>query len=107
MMKYKKELFCCVFFALLLTACGKDSSNLDVSDIPVEVNMRRFERELFALDTNNMVTGLKQLKAKYPAFSRVFLYDILKAGAEEMGEAAYVKVLSRIRRCGVCTIRAK
>lgn len=90
-MKFKKEIFCGLFFALLLAACGKDSSIPDVSDIPVEVKIHRFERALFALDTNNMATGLEQLKAKYPAFSRVFLYDILKADAEEMGEAAYVK----------------
>ncbi len=64
---------------MLFQACqsgkGKDIPN--VSDIPVTVEFRRFDQDLFSLDTNNFAAGLAQLEAKCPEFSQVFFGQVL------------------------------
>ena len=37
----------------------------DVSDIAVDVDIRRFEQALFSLDTNNMAAELKNLEEQF------------------------------------------
>ncbi len=81
---------------LILTACQPDATEQipDVSDIQVDLRINRFERDLFALDTQNIEAGLQQLKAKYPVFSQVYLGQILGASDPRIapqGEAAYVR----------------
>ena len=49
----------------------------DVSDIKIELSTRRFEKDLFSLDTNNLAPQLDQLIAKYPSFGENFLSTIL------------------------------
>lgn len=64
--------------ALLYAACGDESGQRgpDVSDIAVNVAMQRFERDLFALDTNNLQPGLSALAVQYPDFLPFFLTEI-------------------------------
>src|SRR5438128_726092 len=49
----------------------------DVSGIKVDLEMQRFDRDFFALDTNHVDQSLQQLQEKYPGFLRDFLYNIL------------------------------
>lgn len=76
-----------ILTTFLFTACTTDETVVtpDVSDIPMEVNIKRFEQELFSLDTNNLELGMAgqvaALQKKYPAFYEVFTKKIL---TEEM-----------------------
>ena len=67
----------------------------DVSKIPpVKLKIRRFEQDLFQMDTNQLATALPQLKAKYGEFANIFFDQILGASSKEIapqGEEAYVK----------------
>ena len=49
-------------FILLLTislfSCKKKKGIPNVSDIKVEIQLKRFDRDFFALDTNNVWPGL-------------------------------------------------
>ena len=72
------------FFLLLGTLicihaceCSKGKDIPDVSNIPVEVKIGRFDQDLFALDTNNMEQGLANLEKKYPAFAEVYFTNVL------------------------------
>ena len=60
----------------LLFSCGQKKEP-DVSDIKIQLSTHRFEKELFALDTNNLAPQLDQLIARYPSFGENFLYKIL------------------------------
>jgi len=85
-----------LLLAMLLTACQSDDSieAPDVSDIQVDVELRRFEQELFSLDTNRMDTALSRLEDNYPAFGSVFFDRILRSRDKRLapqGHAAYVK----------------
>ncbi|MEM8525413.1 MAG: hypothetical protein AAGG68_12305 [Bacteroidota bacterium] len=77
----KKRLlrFDLIFLFLLgvsLIHCTSDKSTSEVSDRQVDVKIKRFEQELFALDANNsdlpFDAQLTELVAKYPEFYEVF-----------------------------------
>ncbi len=68
-------LFLAFFF--LLSACTNDDKDvIDIKTSPVDVKIKRFEQELFALDTTNsdisFADQLDQLRTKYPDFMEVF-----------------------------------
>jgi len=64
----------CISFSLI--QCTPDKNTPEVSDIQVDVKIKRFEQELFALEANNsdlpFDAQLVQLAAKYPQFYEVF-----------------------------------
>ena len=85
-----------LLFAIAVQSCqcNKSNDNPDVSHIPVEVNIRRFEKELFALDTLQMAASLENLEKTYPEFSEVYFGQILGSRDSSIapeGHAAYVK----------------
>lgn len=63
---------------LFLGGCEGENTrhSPDVSDIAVQVQVRRFEQDLFALDTARLQDGLQQLALKYPDFLPFFLNEI-------------------------------
>lgn len=64
---------------LLFAACGKESRtpHPDVSNIQVELQLLRFEQDIFALDTTNLQTGMQQLLGKYPVMLPLFCNEII------------------------------
>ncbi len=65
-----------LFCSLLLLQCQSDKNIPDISDIQVEVKVRRFEQDLFNLDTASQEipfeAQVEQLRANYPDFFVVF-----------------------------------
>lgn len=82
-------------FAFLISACNADRKNIpDVSDIEVTVPIRRFEKDLFAIDTNRVAEGLAKLEASCPEFSELFFSEILGSKNPQIvpeGHVAYMK----------------
>ncbi|OQP58611.1 hypothetical protein [Niastella populi] len=56
----------------------KDKNVPDVSDIKVELTVKRFEQDFFAIDTNRVMAALNQLGQKYPLFLGDYLFNILE-----------------------------
>ena len=67
-MSYKKELLFLFVVSILWSGCQNDEQIPDVSAIELNTEIRRFEQDLFQLDTNNIETELKDLEVKYPYF---------------------------------------
>ena len=88
----KKWLFIAALFTLLIS-CG--DSGPDVSDITVRLETQRFEKDFFAIDTNNVHTSLLKLEAKYPNFLNDFLVNILGVPLLEGGDTGTVIVVKR------------
>lgn len=91
---YRLLIFGFIFAATLMT-CQRDRNNNapDVSDIELEVEIRRFEQDLFAIDTNRVEAQLAQLEEKYPEFGQIFFQHILGSKDERNapeGHVAYV-----------------
>ncbi|MBS1743185.1 MAG: hypothetical protein JST81_09130 [Bacteroidetes bacterium] len=75
-----------------IVSCN-DKKVPDVSHIKIEISSKHFEKDLFALDTNQLGTPLHQLISKYPSFGGLFMSTILVADPRwsEDTVTAYVK----------------
>jgi hypothetical protein len=49
----------------------------DVSGIKVDLQLQRFDKDIFAIDTNNVDQSIQQLYQKYPGFLQDFIFNIL------------------------------
>src|SRR5689334_5790040 len=56
----------------------KDKNVPDVSDIKIDLTVKRFEQDFFAIDTNHIMPALNQVGQKYPLFLGDFLYNIME-----------------------------
>lgn len=52
----------------------------DVSDVPVKLNSRRLDKDLYNLDTNRLGEGLASLQKKYPEFLNFYLDTLMGFG---------------------------
>lgn len=66
-----------LFFTMTFGGCSSNDYP-DVSDIEVEVNVLRFEQELFQIDTNNLLPSLKKMNEKYGYFADLYFSEIMK-----------------------------
>ncbi|MFM9910164.1 MAG: hypothetical protein ACKVOW_12480 [Chitinophagaceae bacterium] len=72
-----KKLSIFITFIIILEACSNNTKAPDVSNIKIELSLERFEKDFFAVDTNNIINSLRQLQSKYPSFFPDFTSNIL------------------------------
>lgn len=75
-----KQLFYTVIFATMLFGCKPNPLKVDISGIDKNVEIVRFEKELFAVDQNNLSQSITSLSNKYPEFFDLFTYKIIRIG---------------------------
>jgi len=63
-----------------LISCSNPTDAPDVSEIPINLTIQRFEQDLFAIDTNHVKEGLTTLEKKYPAFLSLYIGNVLGLG---------------------------
>jgi hypothetical protein len=69
-------LFSLVVAVVFFASCNNnDTPNVD--NVKVNLTTERFDKDLFALDTNRMVPELDRLMTKYPGFGKTFLTQII------------------------------
>jgi len=57
---------------LAFFSCSDKNDAPDVSDIKMDVTIQRFDKDFFALDTNNLHASLQTIEKKYPAFLSLY-----------------------------------
>lgn len=72
-----KRLIAVICLSIILITSCKDEKGPDISGISVDLKTRRFEKEFFAIDTNDVIGSLKTLYAKYPHFLQDYCEHIL------------------------------
>ena len=79
--------------AAFFMSCTYFQNKPDTSNIHIQLSTQRFEKELFALDTNQLDQSYSQLLAKYPIFGKQFNDIILNANPLWTGDtlAIYLK----------------
>ncbi len=89
---------------IALLSCGNKRNVPDVSKVKVDLQMQRFERDFFAMDTNNINASLQKLHAKYPGFLQDFIFNILalpsqpdSSVAVEKGIKSFINSYSSLR----------
>jgi hypothetical protein len=76
---------------VLLVGCKNGKDKPDVSDIKVDVRIERFEQSFFKIDTNNIASGLADLRNAFPRFYPVFMQDILQVNPMDSNSFVVVK----------------
>lgn len=71
-----------VFLLVTLFACKSKKEIPDVSGIKISLQVERFERDFFAIDTLHLSTSLQNLHQKHPGFTQDFLFNILGTTAD-------------------------
>src|SRR6476620_2013056 len=56
------------FLLYILGSCNDKHDRPDVSKVQAHVEIQRFDRDFFSLDTNHLSTSLESLYKKYPSF---------------------------------------
>ncbi|MEO7984458.1 MAG: hypothetical protein ABI688_10290 [Bacteroidota bacterium] len=94
-----KKFFIILFLSLSLFACKKKKGIPDVSDIKVDLQLQRFDRDFFAIDTNNIMPGLQELNKKYPSVTGIFLQNILglDSGSAIAGVKNFIRLSDSLR----------
>jgi len=80
-----KKLHYLLALALLckaLAGCNNGDNIPDVSAIKVTLQVKRFDKDLFALDSNQLPAQWPSVASKYPAFAPVFLRSVLGLGPQ-------------------------
>lgn len=72
-----KCLFIPLFSTLFFFACGNKKNSPDVSNIKADITIKRFEKDLFTIDTGNIESSLNKLQLQYGSFLNDYLYNIL------------------------------
>ena len=90
-----------IFFVVTICflACNNQKDAPDISGIHVSVDFRRFDQDLFSIDTNNLPSGLNQLQSKYPELTPLFLEYILglDTGSAVTGVKDFIRMSQPLR----------
>ena len=77
---------------VLFFSC-KNKDAPDVSHIKVDVQIDRFEKAFFAIDTTNLGGGLAHLRNAYPNFYPTFVRDILQVNPADTASHGVIKTI--------------
>lgn len=90
-----KKFYLILVSIVVFISCKDKKNSPDVSDIKVDLSVKRFDQDFFSIDTNNMEKGLATLQTKYPGFLPIFLNNI--TGVENIeGVKAYYRLYKPI-----------
>ena len=74
---YMKRILLFISIAFITLSCHRAKKIPDVSGIKISLEVERFEKDFFALDTTHLNTSLEALSKKHPGFTQDFLFNIL------------------------------
>jgi gliding motility-associated lipoprotein GldB len=73
-------------------SCKRNPHKVDISGIDTEIDVVRFEKELFALPGKDTLTELAGLRNKYPEFFDLFTYKVINIGG--FGDVYFPEMMS-------------
>jgi hypothetical protein len=82
-----------ILMAVLFLAACNNSDKPDVSNIKVDLHLERLEQSFFRMDSNNVRTGLSELRNAHPGFYPFFMQEILMLNPMDTNSYAYVRNL--------------
>ncbi|MES1216810.1 MAG: hypothetical protein ABUT20_14940 [Bacteroidota bacterium] len=72
-----KKIGVALLFILSFVSCNYNEDVPDVTEVYVDVKVERFDKDFFAIDSNNVLPGLDSMNEKYPQLTPIFLRNIL------------------------------
>ena len=83
MQTVKKIIFYVLIAAAFLSACKRNPLKVDISGIEEEIEIVRFEQELFKLPLKDTMEELSTLRSQYPGFFDLFTWKVIGIGGIE------------------------
>jgi len=77
---------------LILSGCKNGTPAPDVSGIKVDIQLKRFDKDLLSIDTNNVEASLNKLQQQYGAFLNDYLYNIMILAPQPDSVAKKIKM---------------
>jgi gliding motility-associated lipoprotein GldB len=80
-----------IFAFVLLVAlfsCKPNPLKVDISEIKTEIEVVRFDKELFAINDNDTLNSLTELSNKHPDFFDLFTYKVIQIGG--IGDSLFI-----------------
>jgi gliding motility-associated lipoprotein GldB len=81
-------IYTCVFVALVQFSCSNHRENIDLQKIDVKVTIKRFDQDLFKVNTDNIHESIPRLSKEYGKFFTLFGEGIIRIGKVEDPEFA-------------------
>ena len=72
-----------LYITLLITSCSPDTKKIETDSVASQMELARFEQDLFRADPANMAQELQQLKNKYGNFFDLFAFQITRLGSRD------------------------
>ena len=69
-----------ILLTLISFSCKRDSLNVNISKIDLDLKIQRFEKELFEIETDSIKKKIDNLYSKYEDFFDVFSYHVISIG---------------------------
>ena len=73
-------LFAAAVLLLSVYSCKRNPLKVNISNIDTNIEVVRFDNELFAADTSDLKSSLAALSNKYPEFFNLYTYKIIRIG---------------------------
>jgi hypothetical protein len=89
------KFFGLAFFCLILLSCNQKNPAPDVSNIQIDVQLKRFDKDLFSIDTNNVEASLSALQQQYGSFLNDYLYNIMVLAPQPDSVTKKIKMFLR------------
>ncbi len=70
-----------LILSVIVISCGRNKLKINISDVEEEVSFVRYEQEFFSLGSGVDSARLAELHRKYPAFTDLFTYQIIRVGS--------------------------
>lgn len=79
-MKLVQQVIFAVLLLLSLFSCKRNPLKVDISEIKTEIEVVRFDKELFEINSADTLKSLTELSNKYPEFFDLFTYKVIQIG---------------------------
>jgi hypothetical protein len=81
-----------IYIAVVAFSCNPKRNIPDVSNIKIQLDTLRFDRDFFAMDTSQLETSLDNLQKKYPEFINDYLFNLLAVPMDKDSTLTKVKL---------------
>lgn len=93
-LSYSTFLIACIL--LFFASCSHEKRHANLNGIDLKINIKRFDKDFWALDTNNLKEGISILEKKYPNFTPIYFEKVVSFGnPKDSSTQAVIKLFQK------------
>lgn len=92
-MKFLRQFIFVPILFTVLFSCKPNPLKVNISDVKSDIEVVRFEKELFAINSTDTVNHLIELANKYPDFFDLYTYKVIQTGG--MGDSLFIEGMKK------------